>query len=136
MAHTSRVPVRGGDVHSMQRAEDFFHALGASIMKREKSSLHAAVSHPDGFDISVLVQYFATGTEEVLVLRRCSGDPTLFGMIGGMLAEIGADQGTTPRCFYDGQMLPRISRTYSPPLADVPYLCLDAGNLKRKLAEM
>ena len=120
----------------MQEAEDFFHGLGASIKKREARSLHAAVSHPDGFDSSVLVQYFGTGTEEVLVLRRCSGDPTLFAMIGGMLNQLGTEQGATPRHFYDGQMLPRISRTYSPPLADVPYLCLDGGNLKRKLAEM
>ena len=99
-------------------------------------SHQTTLSHPDGFESSILVQYVATGTEEVLVLRRCSGDPTLFAMIGGMLNQLGAEQGATPRCFYDGQMLPRISRTYSPPLADVPYLCLDAGNLKRKLAEM
>ena len=73
--------------------------------------------------------------KELLIIRRSSGDPTLFDMVCRMLLEFDMGRGEAPNDFFDGQMLPRIRRTCSPPLLDVPPLDLDQAGVKRKLAD-
>jgi hypothetical protein len=139
MAHAMLVAVHGGGARVMEETETFLHALGARILARQASSIEALVSHPDGFVVNIFLIYMKEGTEELLAVRRCAGDPTLFALICGML-DFDLGRGTKPSHFHGGQLLPKIARTcYSPPPfddVDVPFLCLDEAGVKRKLAEL
>ena len=96
----------------------------------------AAVSHPDGFDSLITVNYHTDGEDAVLEFRRSSGDRILFDTIYQMFLEFDMGYGTAPSCFYDGQILPRLSKKSSPPPMDVPALRLDGGGEKRKVCEV
>ena len=135
MARCWCIRVQGGCARAMEEAEGFFLTLGASIVRRDASSLDAVCVHPDGLQSSIAVNYATKGTgEEALLLGRSSGDPTLFDEIGRMLLEFDMGRGRAPE-FFNGQVLPRIHRqTYSPPM-DVPPLNLDQAGVKRKQAD-
>jgi hypothetical protein len=137
MAHIAGtcVGVDGGPARAMEKADGFFCALGASIVKREVHSMLAAVSHPDGFGSDVEVNYHTNGEDAVLEFRRCSGDWVLFDMVFKMFLDFNMGYGTAPGYFNDGQILPRVSMTSSPPPMDVPALRLDGGGEKRKVGE-
>ncbi len=138
MAHVTGtcVGVDGGPARAMEEAEGFFCTLGATIVKREVHSMLAAVSHPDGFDSLITVNYHTDGEDAVLEFRRSSGDRILFDTIYQMFLEFDMGYGTAPSCFYDGQILPRVSKKSSPPPMDVPALRLDGGGEKRKVCEV
>ena len=140
MAHVTGtcVGVDGGPARAMEEAEGFFCALGgATIVKREVHSMLVTVSHPDGFGSDITVNYHTDGEDAVLEFRRCSGgDRILFDTVYEMFLEFDMGYGTAPSCFYDGQILPRVSMTSSPPPMDVPALRLDGGGEKRKVCEV
>ena len=114
----------------MEAARTFFAAVRANVAEGGDGSLFAVVSQPDGFETNVQANYSAYA----LSLRRRSGDQVLFEALCEMLVVFDMGRGEAPG-FFDGQLLPRISCSYSPILLDVPVLCLDGAGVKRKLAE-
>lgn len=132
MAHN--IAVEDGPVRTMEEVEGFLFALGACIMKREVRCMRAVVTHPDGFDADVSINYHTNNEDEnVLEFIRCSGDPILFEMVYHMFVEFDMGRGAPPGDFYDGQILPRVFMTSSPPPLDVPTLRLDGGGVKRRV---
>ena len=69
MARCWCIRVQGGCARAMEEAEGFFLTLGASIVRRDASSMDAVCVHPDGLQSSIAVNYATKGTGEE-ALRR------------------------------------------------------------------
>ena len=118
----------------MERIENYFVTIGASIRTRKQYSIKARVTHPDGFAVNVSAKYYADvdGTDNKIVdILRRSGDALLFNIVYKQLLEY-LGRGTWPEPFHDGQLCPRVVLKALPSPLVLPAFRLDPGGDKRK----
>jgi hypothetical protein len=130
-----RVQEEGGWV--MDRIENYFLEVGASVEGRKQFSIKAEITHPDGFAVRVSAKYYpdVEGDHKIVDILRRSGDALLFNIVYHQLRAYILGHGEWPELFYDGQLCPRVIMKALPPQLELPAFRLDPGGEKRKFAE-